>query len=111
MKYLFNKDMREISGFGGSYEKQCQKMVVAGLEWCDKNLNAEIKYKEFLNLYGVITDKNKHCRVMQKAMLKPVKEYGVTGAMMQASLSHIMYIRRHGWDKYVKEMQRLKENE
>ena len=31
-----------------------------------------------------------------------------TGAMMQASMSHVMFILKNGWDKYVDEMTKKK---
>lgn len=102
-KYNYTEKMGEISGFGGGYENACRKMVVAGLEWCDANVSADISYKEFQNIYGLTTGESEDCKKMQDAMLKAV-DNDCTGAMMQATMSHIMFVRKNGWEKYVEEM-------
>lgn len=94
---------REISGFGVGYEKTCREMVLAALKWFDKNPKADLKYKEFKNGYGITTGESEDMKKMQKAMLKAAKN-DCTGAMMQATMSHAMYIIANGWNKYVEEM-------
>jgi len=106
-KYVYTKEMDEISGFGGGYEKICRDMVIAGLKWLDNNPNADISYKEFKNIYGLTADESKDCQVMQEEMLKASGD-DCTGAMMQSTLNHVMYIHKNGWDKYVQEMSKKK---
>lgn len=108
-KYTYTEDMREISGFGGGYEQACRDMVVAGLEWCDKNVGADVSYDQFKNVYGLTTNESEDCKKMQQAMLDVAND--CTGAMMQASMGHIMAIRRMGWDAYVEKMKELKNKE
>ena len=98
-KYQFTDKMGEISGFGGGYEEACRAMVVAGLEWCDKHPKADISYKEYKNIYGLTTGESDDCKKMEDAM-SAVND-GCSGAQMQACKSHIMFIRKNGWDKYV----------
>ena|ERR1035437_10882903 len=101
-KYQFSKEMNEISGFGGGYEKACRNMVVAGLEWLDEHPNADISYKEYKNIYGLTAEETDDCKEMEKAML--TVNDGCSGAQMQACKGHITYIKKNGWDKYIEEM-------
>lgn len=107
MKYDYSKVNREISGFGGGYEKACRKMVVAGLKWWDAHPNADVSYKEYKNIYGLTTGESDDCKKMEEAMLKVVND--CSGAMMQAAKSHIMFIHKNGWEKYVEEMNKVEE--
>ncbi len=107
VKYQFTDEMGEISGFGGGYEQACRKMIIAGLEWCDKHPNADLKYKEFKNVTGLTFDESPDMLLMQEAMVAIVNN-DCTGAMMQAVMNHIMFIRTNGWNKYVEEMKQRK---
>ncbi len=109
MKYDYSKIKREISGFGGGYEAACRAMVVAGLQWLDEHPNADVSYKEYENVYGLTTGESDDCKLMEKAML--AVNDGCSGAQMQASKSHIMFIHKNGWDKYVEEMNAKEEKE
>lgn len=100
-KYQFTKEMGEISGFGGSYEEACRKMIIAGVEWLDQNPSADLSYKEFKNIYGITTDESEDVKKLQKTMADILGEDGPTGAMMQACLGHISFIKKNGWEKYV----------
>lgn len=102
-KYVYTKEMSEISGFGGGYESACRAMVVAGLEWCDKNPDCDLSYKTLKNVYGLTSDESPDMKTVQDEMLKAAGG-DCTGAMMQACMSHLMFIRKNGWDKYVAEM-------
>lgn len=102
--YEYTEKMGEISGFGGEYEQACRNMVIAGLKWCDKKPNAILDYKEYANVYGITCDESPDMKECQQAMLKAPLAKGCTGAMMQACMSHIMFIKKNGWDKYVEEM-------
>jgi hypothetical protein len=107
-KYEYTEKMDEISGFGGGYEEACRKMVIAGLEWCDENQDADLGYKEFENVYGLTTDESEDTKKMQGVMLSAV-DNDCTVAMMQATMSHVMFVRKNGWDKYVEEMEKREE--
>ena len=104
MKYEFTDDMAEISGFGGGYEDCCRAMVVAGLEWLDEHPTAEPKYHGWKGVYGVIDEDNEDAKQLTKAVLDAAeKRGGSTGAMHQATIGHILWIRKNGWENYVKE--------
>ena len=105
-KYRYTEDMDEISGFGGGYEAACRRMVVAGLEWLDEHPDANINYKTLKGVYGITFDESDDTRRMQEAMIAAAGEGGVTGAMMQACLSHILWIKSHSWEEYQMEMRR-----
>ena len=102
-KYEYTSTMKEISGFGGGYENTCRAMVVAGLEWWDANPDADPKWGEFKNIYGLTTEENEDAKTLQNVMNEAAKN-DCTGAMMQATMSHVLYIHKNGWEKYVSDM-------
>lgn len=101
-KYQFNENMKEISGFGGEYEAMCRKMLVAALEWLDANPEASPQYKGYKDVYGVLADDNADAKALSKAATSVTE--GATGAMHQAVITHALFIRKNGWEKYVAEM-------
>jgi hypothetical protein len=103
-KYSYTKFCNEISGFGGGYENACRQMVIAGMEWLDDHPEADPKYSEFKNVFGLTTNENDDCKNLQKAMNEAI-DNEASGAMMQACLSHILYARDKGWENYIKKME------
>ena len=103
--YQFPKDMIEISGFGGGYEATCRKMVVAGLKWLDEHPNANPKFHSYKHLYGIIDEDNEGAKELSKAVVG-ASDGDCTGAMHQATITHVMWIRKNGWGAYIKEMTR-----
>lgn len=110
MKREYTEKMGEISGFGGGYEQACRKMVLGGLDWLDKNPEANPVFQEFKNVYGVTTGENDDMKNMQSAMFEASGK-DCTGAMMQACTSHILFIKKNGWEKYVDEMSKPEKTE
>lgn len=115
--YTFTDDMAEISGFGGTYEACCRAMVVAGLKFWDAQPQAfNPEFRGYQNVYGVISEENADAKALTKAVLDApmlidgksatVGEYGATGAMHQATITAILWIRRNGWEKYCSEMRK-----
>lgn len=112
-KYLYTDDMAELSGFGGSYEAGCRAMVVAGLEWLDAHPDAKPQFHGCKNIFGIIQSDNADAKALSDTMLDApievdgekttVGDYGATGAMHQQAISHVLWISRNGWDKYVAE--------
>ena len=102
-KYEFTKDMEEISGFGGGYEKTCRKMLTAGLKWFDENPKAKPKFHGYKQIYGIIGEDNEDARALSKAVIKG-SDGEATGAMHQAVIIKILWIRKNGWNAFVKEM-------
>ncbi len=101
--YEYTEEMREISGFGEGYEDTCRAMVKAGCEWFDANPDADPQFKGYEGIYGIITKENDDAEALSKALLD-ASDGDCTGAMHQASISHIMVIQKEGWEWYVKEM-------
>lgn len=103
-EYEFEEGMAEISGFGGSYEEACRRMVKAGMEWFDKHPQANPQFGGYEGIYGVISVDNEDAKNLSKAVTTSVDD--CTGAMHQATIGHILQIHKVGWDAYVKKMKR-----
>ena len=103
-KYQYTEDMNEISGFGGGYEEACRKMVVAGLEWWDAHPDADPKFHGFKDVYGLAMEDNDDAKALSSAMVSVCDD--CTGAMHQATVGHVFWIHKNGWDKYVEESKR-----
>lgn len=101
-KYIFEEGMGEISGMGGSYEQACRDMLKTGLDYWDANPNLDPKFHGYKGVYGVISEDNKDAEALTKAVLSASDD--CTGAMHQAVIHAIFWIRKNGWDKYVKQM-------
>lgn len=99
--YEFTDDMQELSGFGGGYEAGCRKMVVAGLRWWDAHPDADPKFVGWKGIFGVLAENNADAEALTKVITDA--EDGCTGAMHQAAIGHILWIRRHSWLAYVAE--------
>ena len=102
-----------ISGFGGSYEWVCQRMLQLGMEWlkahADFNFSA---YFGFKHIYGIVAidDKNPQ-RVLAEELDNLITTgdpiligFGVTGAMHQAVIGHLSYIHKNGYRKWLEEL-------
>ena len=109
MKYNYNEIKREISGFGGEYEMACRDMVLAGLQWIENNPNCELSYKTYKNIYGLTTGESKDMELCQEAMIEAVED--CSGAMLQAAMGHLMFIKVNGWDEYKHEMNKAERNQ
>lgn len=108
--YQFTNKMAEISGFGGKYENYCRKMVIAGINWCNEHPKANLSHKEYKHIYGLTTAESPDTKLMQEVIFKAV-DNKQTNFMEQATLGHIMFIYKNGWDKYVKEMVKKKQKD
>lgn len=100
-KYTTTNAMGEISGFGGSYELACRGMLKAGLYWLDNNPEADPQFRGYKNVYGIIDEENNDAKTLSDAIMEPVAD--CSGAMHQAVISRLMWIKKHSWDDYVKE--------
>jgi len=107
-KYRFTPAMSEISGFGGGYEKTCRTMLDMGLRWCDAHPEANPKFRGMKGIYGIIDEENRDAKQLSKAVV--AGSFGdCTGAMHQAVVSAILWIRKNGWAKYVETMSKKEE--
>lgn len=95
--YEFTEKMGEISGMGGGYEQTCRDMLKAGLEWLDNNPNADPKFHVYENIYGIINEDNEDAEKLSKAVME---NKDCTGAMHQAVITAILWIKKNGWDAY-----------
>lgn len=102
-KYEFTPEMGEISGFGGGYETACRAMLKAGLEWLDAHPEADPQFHGYKNVYGIIAEDNDDAKALSEAVVAPTGG-DCTGAMHQAVVSSCLWIRKNGWDAYVKAM-------
>ena len=105
-KYVFEEGMREISGMSGDYEQACRDMLKAGLDYWDDNPNLNPKFHGYKNIYGAIGEDNEDAKALTKAVVGVIEDS--TGAMHQAAISSILWIRKNGWDAYVKAMKKAK---
>lgn len=105
-KYVYRDDDPEISGFGGGYESACRAMVAAGMEWFDANPAADPKFHGFKGVYGLIDEDNADAEALSAAVAAGCPGGGCTGAMHQATISHVLYARKHGWDKYLADLRK-----
>lgn len=105
-------DMGEISGFGqdGSpggvaYEACCRAMLKAGLAWLDAHPDADPKFHGYKNIYGILEEDNDDAKALSAAVVAPAEAGGgASGAMHQAVVSHLLFIRANGWTAYVAKM-------
>lgn len=101
-KRTYTNEMRQISGFGGGYEIACREMVLAGLRWLDEHPDADPKFHGYKGIYGIINEDNDDAKALSDAVTFACD--GCSGAMHQAACTHVMWIKAHGWDKYVEMM-------
>lgn len=99
----------EISGFGGDYEMACRQMLLAGIRWLELHPDSEPKFAGYKGIYGVIEETNKAAESLSSVVGNAIE--GCTGAMHQAVISTVLYIRKHGVTKYVEEMNKKKASE
>jgi hypothetical protein len=57
LKMKFTRKMRQVSGFGGSYERTCRKLILDGIKWIQEHPDKNPVVKEFPQIFG-ITDNN-----------------------------------------------------
>jgi len=91
-KYMYTTKCQEISGFGGSYERECRKMVIRGMEWFDKHPKTNPKFTELEDVYGIITAKTPSAKALMKYM---VEDIDCTGAMF--THVYITYYMPRNW--------------
>ena len=97
--FEWTEDMREISGFGGGYERTCRKMVSTGCKWLADHPAADPKFRGLKNVYGILVDDNDDARALSKAVTDAA-EGDCTGAMHQAAISHALFAHKNGWAAY-----------
>lgn len=113
----WTEDMDQISGFGQAddpggwrYENCCRAMLKTGLAWLDAHPDAELQYRGYSHVIGVIVEENEDAKALSAALLAPAEHGGgASGAMHQAVVGHLLFIRRNGWEEWVRLMRWRKE--
>lgn len=120
MDYGWNNEMREISGMGHTYEVACRIMVSAGMRWIARHPEAKLRFSEYTNITGIILEESDDAKALVAQMIDAAEAYGdatlggrggVTGAMMQACVHHVLEAHRLGWPAYRDKMIELKREE
>lgn len=101
--FEWTDDMREISGFGSSYEQACRTMVSQGCKWWSEHPEADPTVKTYNRVYGIAIAENPDAKTLEEAMMAGLPE-SPTGAMHQAALAHIIHRWKKkcggSWEKY-----------
>lgn len=94
----------DISGFGGSYEAGCQKMLLNGLNWLNEHPNFDFKvYKTNPQVFGLCIGEDETAEALDKAVCEGVDP---SGAMHHAVISHLAYIHKHGYEGWLTEAEK-----
>ena len=89
----------DISGFGGSYEAACQKMLLNGLRWLNKHPDFDFKhYKAYKNVTGLCIGEGSDTKSLDDAICEGVDP---SGAMHHAVISHLAYIHQNSYDSWL----------
>ena len=89
----------DISGMGGGYERACQLMLKAGIKYLNEN-EFHFDYYGFENIYGVLLTDTPWGKKLDKVLMDAVNG-DCSGAMHQAVVSHLIYIHKNGFDKWL----------
>ena len=104
---LVHQETVEISGFGGGYEDQCQRMLwrgVAHLAEIKPPLEMWDHAKQYRNITGIMITDGADLKALEASCIHEGDD--VTGAMHQAVMSHLAHIHRHTvseWLAHLKE--------
>lgn len=98
-----------ISGFSDDkknpckYEIECQRMVIRGLQYLDKNPLLFDQIKEMK-----LGTNDKLLAPMVNFMCSDddnlENNFGQTGAMVNHTVTHAYYAKKMGWDKYIEKL-------
>jgi len=90
-----------IGGLTEAYEAACQRMLIAGLRFIEENPDLKPEIQTLKNVIGISSPTNEDGKRLTDAIAEAVPD--CTGAMMQAVLSHALYIRKNGREKWLAE--------
>jgi hypothetical protein len=83
-------------------EKEARYMLKKGLEWFDRNPNATPQFKSYKEIKGLIVDDNMQAAELLQDMTGDINT--IRAANLNVIINHLFYIRKFGWEAYVKEM-------
>jgi len=94
----------DISGFGGGYEAACQLMLVRGMAWLKEHPDFDFRaYKTYKNVFGLCSSTTSQAEDLDKTICAGLDP---SGAMHQGVISHLAYIHKNGYDKWLAEAQK-----
>lgn len=93
----------DISGMGGGYERACQLMLFAGLEFLKGQPGFIWDYKEYKGVYGIAWSDSPQAKALDAEMMKAV-DNDCSGAMHQAVINHLRFIHKNGFEKWLADM-------
>lgn len=103
----WTEGMGEVSGLGGDYEECCRAMVLAGVEWTDKHPGQFPEFSEIAGVFGLINPKDGPAKELVDVVVQAANRFGKgdpSGAMVHATVGHVLFIASKGWDVYVARM-------
>jgi hypothetical protein len=91
----------DLSGFGGSYENNCQIMLHAGLKWLEEHPEEKngLKFEEYKNIYGVIIPKNQIAKQLESIVVSAGND--CTGAMVHAVIGTLLWVAKYSWSEFL----------
>lgn len=102
-RYRHTPDMGEISGFGGGYERACQDMLEAGMNWLNQRQTVLLlEGHSYEGVYGVFAADSDDAKALEEAVIAAVPD--CSGAMHHAVMSRLFWIATNGWDAYCAEL-------
>jgi len=90
-----------IGGLTEAYEAACQRMLIAGLNFMEKNPDLKPEIRTLKNVTGIAIPDNEDGKRLTDAIAEAVPD--CTGAMMQVVLSHVFFITKNGREKWLAE--------
>lgn len=98
--------MGEISGAGGGYEKTCQDMLEAGVEWILDHPEFEFSAEGFQGAVGLVYPNNVETQELMHVVIDASKNQDgapeADGAQIHAIMQRLGFIANNGWEPYVK---------
>ena len=97
LEFFHDETMGQISGFGGFFEVQCQKMLNSGVHW----LRTNAAKRAILSNKSRLAKEWRACaeaRELRQAMLCHVR--GINPLMADAVFNRLVWIAGHGWKAY-----------
>ena len=103
LKYRHTPEMGEISGFGGGYEENCQKMLNGGMLWLDGHKEPDLKGHTYKNIFGIFDADSDDAKELERVVIAATDD--CTGAMIQSVMQRLFWIAHNGgWEAYVEHM-------
>ena len=95
----------DMSGMGGGYEQTCQRMLWLGLQmiglWPEDTWKGVYSYQ---GVYGLVdTHASKEIQALEDVWRSDpeISKGGMTGAQHQCVLSHLQYLHKNGYEKWL----------